>query len=56
MSSGYTVVASPIRPGVSGVRYFWLNTSGTVFAQDDVFASTNETGPPDSDPAAIPLQ
>jgi prepilin-type N-terminal cleavage/methylation domain-containing protein len=56
MSSGYTVAASPVRPGVSGVRYFWLNTSGTVFAQDDVFASTNESGPPDSDPGAVPIQ
>jgi type IV pilus assembly protein PilA len=56
MVTGYYTTASPINPGTSGSRFFWSNTSGTLFEQTGVFASTNEVGPPAGDAAARALQ
>lgn len=43
----YAVTADPIRPGLSGERYFGTNTERIVFADSASFAGNMpETGPP----------
>jgi hypothetical protein len=56
MIAGYYVTAEPEAPGASGVRYFWINTLGTVFTQVAPFVSTDEQSPPSGDPGATPIQ
>jgi prepilin-type N-terminal cleavage/methylation domain-containing protein len=52
--TGYYATANPQTLGTSGTRYFWTNTSGTIY-QDLTAAigDTNETGAPS---AGTPIQ
>jgi type IV pilus assembly protein PilA len=54
--TGYVATASPISAGATGSRFFWSNTSGSVFQQDAAFTSSNEVGPPAGDANASPIQ
>ncbi len=52
----YYATATPLNPGITGVRFFWTNASAGLYMQFAAFASTNESGPPAGDPAATALQ
>ena len=54
--TGYVATASPVEAGMTGSRYFWSNTSGSLFQQHALFTSSNEVGPPSGDTSATPIQ
>jgi hypothetical protein len=39
LAGGYYATADPSNPGSTGVRYFWTNTLGTIYADSAAIAS-----------------
>ena len=54
MVTGYYSTATPVTAGSSGVRFFWSNTSGTIYQDLVAIASTIEIGEPGG--TATPIQ